>query len=71
MNGSQIIEMLVLLVIWMAALSTTAYYIDRKMPEIAKKSAFIAAVLSLIPVIGVLYLVYLYLTAKRRLSIKF
>jgi hypothetical protein len=41
------------------------------MPKIAKKSALIAAFLSLIPALGIGYLIYLYLTAKRRLVVNF
>jgi hypothetical protein len=63
--------MLFFLFLWVTSVSATAYYIDRKMPKIAKKSALIAAFLSLIPALGIGYLIYLYLTAKRRLVVNF
>ena len=59
--------MLALLAIWISCVSCLAYYIDRSNPKIAKKSAFIGSFLALLPVFGIVYLVYLYLTAKRRL----
>lgn len=67
-NTTLTLQMLMMLVLWMTSFSAIAYYIDRRIPPTAKKSAMIAAVLSIIPLFGITYLIYLYLTANRRLK---
>jgi small-conductance mechanosensitive channel len=67
-NTTLTLQMLMMLVLWMTSFAAIAYYIDKRIPPTAKKSAMIAAVLSIIPLFGIAYLIYLYLTAKRRLK---
>jgi hypothetical protein len=66
-----LIQILVALIFWISCISGIAYYIDRSIPKIAKKSAAIGALISFIPPIAFLYLLYLYLTSKNRLVTNF
>ena len=70
-NLTLIFQLLFFVVLWMTCFGSIGYYIDRKLPEVAKKSALFAAILSIVPIIGIGYLVYLHLTNKKRLVIKF